>query len=101
MKIYIGVLVTYDYHRFQENVAVSFDNREILRELKAYDKAHPHRNGQPRPLYSYKALRGMEIEGETPKAYDHLWIQTLEVDTEDKAIDEYKQCKLCPKMNYE
>jgi hypothetical protein len=67
MKIYILVLVRYDYYRFQENI-YAHTNKE-----KVFEFINNHRDKLP--VYEYTEESAILRENET----EHWWIEEFEV----------------------
>lgn len=67
--MYVLVKVTYDYYRFQENIAASVDHREICVTAHAVNK-------DSLPICAYKKDDAEQINLDHDEIA-HLWIQTL------------------------
>lgn len=70
MKVYILVEVTYDYYRFQKNIAASHSIEELESIVSSPD------NILNRPLFVYDE-ESKENEAFDNRELNHYWIQEL------------------------
>ena len=70
MKAYVIVSVTYDWYRFQDNLAVCLSHEEAMR------KAHDAADGLSVYEYPEGSDRAAELNGKEKR---HIWIEEFRV----------------------
>ena len=69
--IYIVVLVTYDYFRFQNNLYASLSKEDCLKFIEKENK----KEHNPMPVYEYKNENSKKADKLCASETRHFWIQ--------------------------